>query len=182
MQKCKPSNVRMPERLKQMERLKRCINCLGVKHTSTNCFSKSTCRNCGQRHHTLHQQSEHHCHISRPIKGMSRLLYKIIRTIVSPLDWRHTTNGTKLTKHYDKHLRYSTAIQHEGSTNCRNCQRILSLGQYSSNKLRVTSTKVTNWFELCLLRHRTNNRRRRVLFVRYTHKVWLGVLRANWSK
>lgn len=30
-----------------------CVNCLGTKHTAKNCASKSFCRTCRQRHHTL---------------------------------------------------------------------------------------------------------------------------------
>ena len=40
------------ERRSILQRQQRCLNCLGLKHTKVQCFSKGRCMKCRKKHHT----------------------------------------------------------------------------------------------------------------------------------
>ena len=43
----------MDARIRTVQTLHACYNCLGLDHNSWQCYSKRTCKECGKKHHTL---------------------------------------------------------------------------------------------------------------------------------
>ena len=43
----------MDARIRTVQTLQACYNCLGLDHNSWQCYSKRTCKECGKKHHTL---------------------------------------------------------------------------------------------------------------------------------
>ena len=40
-------------RIRTVQTLQACYNCLGLDHNSWQCYNKRTCKECGKKHHTL---------------------------------------------------------------------------------------------------------------------------------
>lgn len=47
------NNLNPTARFKCVKENKACVNCLSIKHKTSDCSSKTKCRSCNQRHHTL---------------------------------------------------------------------------------------------------------------------------------
>ena len=89
LQECRKfQELEVNDRWEAVKGLKRCFNCLNYSHPARECLSSNCCNSYQNKHHDLlHEeyptqfnqgtQTEHHCHISKPVEGSS-ILYKIL--------------------------------------------------------------------------------------------------------